>query len=84
MPLVTSRKMQWVPSDPLHRTLNIMVDLVSVTCPSCFQVFEVAAPGFGEVPCDVDYDCEVCCRPLRIFFEEDGGEVMATGYGLGD
>lgn len=84
MPPVTSRKMQWGPSDPLHRTPHIMVDLASVTCPSCFQVFEVAAPGFGEVPCDVDYDCEVCCRPLRIFFEEDGGEVMATGYGLGD
>lgn len=41
------------------------------------------APQFEEVPCDVDYDCEVCCRPLRIFFEEDDGEVMGTAYGLG-
>ena len=61
-----------------------MTDLVPVTCPSCHQVFDVAAPAFGEVPCDVDYDCEVCCRPLRIWFEEVDGEIEAQGYGLGD
>jgi hypothetical protein len=32
----------------------------------------------------VDYDCEICCRPLRIYFEEDEGETVATAYGLGD
>jgi hypothetical protein len=61
-----------------------MTHLASVTCPSCFQVFDVAAPSPDEVPCDVDYDCEVCCRPLRICFDEEDGEVVATGYGLGD
>jgi hypothetical protein len=76
--------MRMEPSDGIDIAYKIMTDLVSVTCPSCFQIFEVAAPGFGEIPCDVDYDCEVCCRPLRIYFEEDDGEVMATGYGLGD
>ena len=60
---------------PMHTT--------PVTCPSCFQEFEVPAPAFGEIPCDVDYDCEVCCRPLRIFFEEVDGEVIGTAYGLG-
>lgn len=55
-----------------------------VTCPSCFQEFEVPAPSFTETPCDVDYDCEVCCRPLRIYFEEADGEVIGTAYGLGE
>ncbi len=55
-----------------------------VTCPSCFQEFEVPAPSYNEVPCDVDYDCEVCCRPLRIFFSEDDGEILGMAYGLGE
>ncbi len=56
-----------------------------VTCPSCFEVFEVAAPPASETPAEVDYDCEVCCRPMVIaFFEEDGedGEVAAEARGL--
>lgn len=70
----------------------------SVTCPSCFESFEVAAPALAELPCDVDYDCEVCCRPMRIYFEagepfgldsdedeEDSHEdILATAYGLGE
>lgn len=57
---------------------------VPVTCPTCFEVFEVPAPDRTEVPSDVDYDCEVCCRPMRISFDEDDGEVIGTAYGLGD
>lgn len=57
---------------------------VVVTCPSCFEEFEVAAPDITEVPADVDYDCEVCCRPMRIAFEEEDGEVVGAAYGLGD
>ena len=48
----------------------------SVTCPSCFESFEVAAPALAELPSDVDYDCEVCCRPMRIYFDHgDGSEL---------
>jgi hypothetical protein len=55
-----------------------------VICPTCFEEFEVPAPYPGEVPCDVDYDCEVCCRPMRISFEECDGEIIGSAYGLGD
>ena len=50
---------------------------VSVICPSCFEEFEVPAPHPGEVPCDVDYDCEVCCRPitLTVAIDEDEQRV---------
>jgi len=56
-----------------------------VTCPSCFETFEVALPGAGELPAEVDYDCEICCRPLIIsFWEDEDGEVWAEGRSLGD
>jgi len=37
-----------------------------VTCPSCFQRFSLPAPGPGELPATIDYDCEVCCRPMLV------------------
>lgn len=61
-----------------------MADLVSVTCPACFETFEVAAPPLGETPCEVDYDCEVCCRPMMIFFDEEDGEIFGAARGLGE
>ena len=32
---------------------------INVTCPSCLQSFEVAAPSADELPAELDYDCEV-------------------------
>jgi len=55
-----------------------------VTCPTCFESFEIPIPPDSEMPTEYDYDCEVCCRPLRIFFDEADGDVMGTAYGLGD
>ena len=60
------------------------MNTVTVTCPSCFEEFDVAAPDITEVPADVDYDCEICCRPMRITFDEEDGEVVGAAYGLGD
>ncbi len=62
----------------------ILVDTVAVICPSCFQEFEVPAPTPVETPCDVDYDCEICCRPMRILFEFDGDEVSGSARSLDD
>ena len=54
-----------------------------VTCPSCFEVFEVAVPPASETPTEIDYDCEVCCRPMLIAFDAtDDGEVSADARGL--
>lgn len=63
-----------------------MTETAPVVCPSCFQEFEVPCPHHTELPCDLDYDCEVCCRPMRILFQMDEceGEMRATAYGLGD
>jgi hypothetical protein len=55
-----------------------------VTCPTCFEIFEVPLPAPTETPSEVDYDCEICCRPMRILFEDQYGEVTATALGIHD
>lgn len=55
------------------------MDLAEVTCPTCFEVFEVAMPHPDEMPAEVDYDCEICCRPMVIVFTEE--DVYAKGLG---
>lgn len=55
------------------------MDFAEVSCPTCFEFFEVAVPPPEEQPAEVDYDCEVCCRPMVIVF--NGGEVYAKGLG---
>jgi|GEM_PF-132066 len=57
---------------------------VAVVCPSCHQSFEVPCPAFAEVPCDIDYDCEVCCRPMRVGLSEADGEIVGQAYGIED
>lgn len=43
-----------------------------VVCPSCFETFEVVCPPPEEMPAEVDYDCEICCRPMIISFSSEG------------
>lgn len=61
-----------------------MHETVPVTCPSCFEEFEVIPPAPHETPCEWDYDCEVCCHPMMIAFESDEGEVYASARGLSE
>lgn len=49
----------------------------AVTCPTCFETFEVPLPHPDETPAEVDYDCEVCCRPMVIVFT--GNDAFARG-----
>ena len=53
------------------------MNLAEVTCPTCFEVFEVAVPQSDEMPAEVDYDCEVCCRPMVIVFTGDGTRMLS-------
>lgn len=57
------------------------MELVAITCPSCFEVFEITSPAHGERPAELDYDCEICCRPMVVAVAEDGG---AEARGLDD
>lgn len=60
------------------------MEIDEVICPTCFESFSVPLPGIGEVPAEVDYDCEICCRPMIVSFESDGEEVYATARGIHD
>jgi phage FluMu protein Com len=55
------------------------MEFAEVTCPTCFEVFEVAVPSPDEMPTEVDYDCEICCRPMTIVFTREA--VWAKGLG---
>jgi len=60
------------------------MNLTRVTCPTCYEVFEVASPSPDELPAEWDYDCEVCSRPMVIDFYEEGDEIYAQARGLND
>ena len=62
-----------------HGVRVIMME--ELQCPTCGELFEVAVPPVEECPVELDYDCEVCCRPMVIAVDADGRAVAA---GLGD
>ena len=61
-----------------------MTEFAEVVCPTCHESFAVPAPDISEVPCELDYDCEICCAPMRIIFSADDGDVAAEARGLGE
>ena len=55
------------------------MDLCTVTCPTCFESFEIPLPGPDEQPAELDYDCEICCRPMVIVISDDIAEARGLG-----
>ncbi len=55
-------------------------------CPSCYEAIDIPVPPPTEVPCEVDYDCHVCCNPMLVQFSPGGalGEVVAEAHGIGE
>lgn len=68
----------FIRGDRFRRYIGSM-ELAAITCPTCFEVFEVTLPHPDEMPTEVDYDCEICCRPMVIVFTEH--EAYAKGLG---
>ncbi len=53
----------------------MLENLTEIQCPCCFEWFSFTLPheqtlGVGEV--EMDYDCEVCCRTMRVIVSGDG------------
>jgi len=57
---------------------------ITITCPSCFARFEIAAPSPEERPAEFDYDCEVCCRPMVVFVTGGDDDLQADTRGIND
>ncbi len=51
---------------------------MTVQCPTCFEYFEVSEIAPEDFGSQMDYDCEVCCRPLVLIIGEDG-ELYSQG-----
>jgi hypothetical protein len=55
-----------------------------IYCPSCGESFSVPVPPVSECPAEMDYDCEVCCRPFVLVIDADGhAEARGGGDGFG-
>lgn len=54
-----------------------MEEFATVQCPYCGQSFDVAVDA--SVPRQsFTTDCEICCRPLEVRMECEGGEVTSV------
>jgi hypothetical protein len=60
------------------------METCDVTCPTCFERFSIGTPPASEVPCEIDYDCEICCRPMVISLFTEGEVVEAEARGIHD
>ena len=51
--------------------------MYEIQCPSCFEWFSIslaedeAGDEAGE-SYEVDYDCEICCRPMLVVLNKQG------------
>lgn len=54
------------------------MDTFPITCPTCFEQFEIPIPPEQEMPTEYDYDCEVCCRPMLIILNSSD-DIHAQG-----
>jgi hypothetical protein len=57
---------------------------VNVTCPSCLEGFAIAVPPGSELPTELDYGCEICCRPMVIFIAADEPRIRADARGINE
>jgi hypothetical protein len=50
-----------------------MENLADIQCPSCFEWFSFALQqdALAADGVEMDYDCEVCCRPMRVIVSAD-------------
>lgn len=42
------------------------VDFLSITCPTCWQSFEIDMPAYSPQEIVMVTDCEICCRPMQV------------------
>ncbi len=42
------------------------MDFLNITCPTCWQSFEIDLPGYSPQEIVMVTDCEICCRPMQV------------------
>ncbi len=51
-------------------------NLVDIQCPCCYAWFSFALQEVGDSAVEMDYDCEVCCNPMRVIVTADDAYVI--------
>lgn len=55
----------------------MLENLTDIQCPSCFEWFSFTLPHeAGATEVELDYDCEVCCRPMRVIVSSDSAHAI--------
>jgi len=42
------------------------MDFLDITCPTCWQSFEIELPPYNPQGVELVTDCEICCRPMQV------------------
>jgi len=58
-----------------------MDDAHDFQCPYCAESLSMAVDLSGGARQSFIYDCEVCCRPIQINLEFEGGVVVSFAAG---
>jgi hypothetical protein len=53
-----------------------MPEIIGATCPYCGEPVELLVDESAG-SCSYVEDCQVCCRPMQVDVEVDGGHVSA-------
>lgn len=51
-----------------------MNDSLTLSCPHCGENFSIAL-DISEGSAEFTVDCEICCRPMTVAVQIDGGEI---------
>ena len=49
---------------------------VEFSCPHCGEMLSIQVDLTGGGEQEFIYDCEVCCKPIKIQFEIEEGEIV--------
>ncbi|PTY05955.1 CPXCG motif-containing cysteine-rich protein [Opitutaceae bacterium EW11] len=61
-----------------------MPEFITVICPACGERFEIPTPESEELPAELDYDCEICCRPMTVTVEVLRGQLRVESHGIAE
>ena len=54
------------------------MEMGNIQCPTCFEWFELVLPELSEGgTVELDYDCEICCRPMLVIVDESGARAQS-------
>ena len=60
------------------------VESTAITCPVCFETFEIVVDVSEGREQEFIYDCEICCRPIVVKLRISGDGTVSTEVDYGN